>query len=72
MKKSKIFQICGICLLVMALVIDVVLSCVFTGPGAIVFDMVLFSRLLGDVVTAVIGIVLLRYSKKLAKEEKED
>lgn len=68
MKKSKIFQICGICLLVMALVIDVIASCVFSGPGAIVFDLVMFSRLLGDIITAVIGILLLRHSKKL--EEK--
>ena len=68
MKKSKIFMLCGIGLLVTSVLLDIVLSCTFVLPGALMFSLGKFSGLRGDVVAIVIGYILIRRSKKLEEQ----
>lgn len=69
MKKSMWFLISGICLIVLAFVVDVIMSCFvkFSGTGA--FDPGQFACLVGDVIAVIIGVLLILYSRKIAKKE---
>lgn len=72
MKKSAWFLLSGICVILLAFVVDAILASVVNLSGATGFDVQKFAYLAGDAVVVAAGILLIGYSRKLAKEEKED
>jgi hypothetical protein len=70
MKKSTWFLISGIALIVLAFIADAIISSVVDFTGA--FNVTHFATIAGDAVVVIAGVLLILYSRKLAKEEKED
>ena len=71
MKKSTWFLLSGICVILLAFVMDAILACVLDLSAATGFDVQKFAYLAGDAVVVTAGVLLIIYRKKLAKEEEE-
>ena len=72
MKKSTWFLLSGICVILLAFVMDAILACVLDFSAATGFDVQKFAYLAGDAVVVTAGVLLIIYRKKFAKEEEKE
>ena len=73
MKKSTAFMIAGICAILLAFVMDVIICYVMDFANmAAMGDFQKYAYLAGDILFAIAGVLLIGYSRKLAKEEQKD
>lgn len=72
MKKSAVFMIAGICAILLAFAMDVIICYVMDFANmAAMGDFQKYAYLAGDILFAAAGILMIGYSRKLKKQEEE-